>query len=168
MIESTVLTTFRDPGRERMVPPYPDVESQHKRGVAQPGSARALGARGRGFESRRPDLSTSVASSTRSDGRAGGSQPYPRDGIQEERFAAVGTPVSHHPVVDVREDVQYRILDAALRQELLRGHGVFAQLLISPVAVVAESVKRDLVRAHQRLSWGLPVGGVEGREPAGL
>ena len=28
----------------------------HRRGVAQPGSARALGARGPGFESRRPDL----------------------------------------------------------------------------------------------------------------
>ena len=60
-IESTVLTTFRDPGRERMVPPYRDVESLHKRGVAQPGSARALGARGRGFESRRPRTIASLS-----------------------------------------------------------------------------------------------------------
>ena len=34
-----------------------ELDPQHSRGVAQPGSALAWGARGRGFKSRRPDQS---------------------------------------------------------------------------------------------------------------
>ena len=55
---------------ERSWQPW-DYNHEHSRGVAQPGSALAWGARGRGFKSRRPDQSVKFIKMVRNYSSAG-------------------------------------------------------------------------------------------------